>query len=502
MQDKIKAFLKKGLLLSPELLDKEVSKLEPLLLSLKDTPIVFDSFFLEHGIIPKTGWEEYEKLKVEYELGTASNEDLAKSFIRENKVNVLESYEEMNTKITIKDFVFLYNERYLALQSVLRQRQELTGSTTLRKIYQAQDNEQVSFIGIILDISLTKNNHIMLTLEDQTGTIKALANKSNKEVYSLAKDLTPDEVIGVQGTKGDKIVFINNILIPDIPLTKEFKKSPADEAAVFISDIHIGSKAFLESNFNKFIEWIKGNVGTLSQRELVKKIKYLFIIGDIVEGIGIYPEQEKDLSIRDIYEQYSVFTKYVRQIPTNIKIIICPGNHDTLRIAEPQPALPKELVPELYEMENISFVSSPSIVNISQTDAFSGFDVLLYHGFSFPYYGDAIESIRQAGGLENTDNIMVYLLKKRHLAPTHGSTQYQLGYSKDPLVIRSIPDFFVSGHIHRASTKNYKNITLLNSSCWISQTEYQEKRGLTPQPCRAIYIDLKTRESKILNFEK
>jgi len=63
-----------------------------------------------------------------------------------------------------------------------------------------------------------------------------------------------------------------------------------------------------------------------------------------------------------------------------------------------------------------------------------------------------------------------------------------------------VPDFFVSGHIHRAAIKSYRNVTLLNCSCWMSQTDYQEKRGLAPQPSRVIYVNLKTREPKMINF--
>ena len=77
-----------------------------------------------------------------------------------------------------------------------------------------------------------------------------------------------------------------------------------------------------------------------------------------------------------------------------------------------------------------------------------------------------------------------------------------MGFETDPLVIEKIPDFFVSGHIHRATVSNYRNVTLLNCSCWMSQTDYQEKRGLVPQPARAIYVDLQTRKTKILSFEK
>ncbi|MBN2368635.1 metallophosphoesterase, partial [Candidatus Woesearchaeota archaeon] len=305
----------------------------------------------------------------------------------------------------------------------------------------------------------------------------------------------------VSGAKGNGIVFINKIILPDVPLNKEFKKAEKEEAAVFIGDLHIGSKSFMRDRFEKFIEWIRGDVGTETQKEEVNKIKYLFVLGDLVDGIGIFPGQETELEQTDIFEQYKIFTEYMKKVPKHINIIIAPGNHDSLRVAEPQPPLPREMVEELYDLGNIYFVSNPSTVNISKTETFSGFDVLIYHGFSFPFYSNNIESLRQSGGLEKTENIMVYLLKKRHLAPTHGSTQNQLGYGEDPLTIKTVPDFFVTGHIHRASVKNYRNVTLLNCSCWISQTPYQEKRGLVPQPARAIYVDLSTRKTKILNFE-
>ena len=34
-----------------------------------------------------------------------------------------------------------------------------------------------------------------------------------------------------------------------------------------------------------------------SQEQIIQKINYLFISGDIIEGVGIYPSQEKDLEI-------------------------------------------------------------------------------------------------------------------------------------------------------------------------------------------------------------
>ena len=90
---------------------------------------------------------------------------------------------------------------------------------------------------------------------------------------------------------------------------------------------------FLEDNLKKFIKWIKGETGSDTQKEIAKKVKYVFIIGDLVDGCGIYPGQEDELIINDIYEQYEECAKYLKEIPQNIQIIACPGNHDAMRIA-------------------------------------------------------------------------------------------------------------------------------------------------------------------------
>jgi DNA polymerase II small subunit len=147
-------------------------------------------------------------------------------------------------------------------------------------------------------------------------------------------------------------------------------------------------------------------------------------------------------------------------------------------------------------------VSNPALVNIHAIDGFEGYNVLLYHGYSFDYYVANVDSIRNNGGYDRADLIMKFLLKRRHLAPTHTSTLYMPYADKDPLVIDTIPDFFVTGHIHKAAVAKYKNITLISGSCWQSKTDFQEKVGHHPEPSRVPAVNLATREVKILRFGK
>ena len=153
-----------------------------------------------------------------------------------------------------------------------------------------------------------------------------------------------------------------------------------------------------------------------------------------------------------------------------------------------------------WKLPNVTMVSNPAMVNIHSSEKFPGFEVLLYHGFSFIYYADQVESIRSQGGQERVDLIMEFLLKRRHLAPTHKSTLYLPDAKKDSLVIENIPDFFLSGHIHRVAASNYRNVTMLNCSCWLKTTEFQEKLGLKPQPGRALLVNLQSRKVKIMKF--
>ena len=95
---------------------------------------------------------------------------------------------------------------------------------------------------------------------------------------------------------------------------------------------------------------------------------------------------------------------------------------------------------------------------------------------------------------------MKFLLKRRHLAPTHSSTLHMPDANQDALVIDRVPDFFVAGHIHKSSVSSYRNIRMICGSCWQSKTPFQEKVGHHPEPCRVPIVNLQTRNVKILKF--
>ena len=95
---------------------------------------------------------------------------------------------------------------------------------------------------------------------------------------------------------------------------------------------------------------------------------------------------------------------------------------------------------------------------------------------------------------------MKYLLKNRHLAPSHSSNQY-FPHEEDALLIKKVPDIFLSGHTHKCGVTNYNNVLIISVSCWEAMTPYQEKFGNEPDHCKVPMLNLKTRAVKILDFE-
>ena len=190
----------------------------------------------------------------------------------------------------------------------------------------------------------------------------------------------------------------------------------------------------------------------------------------------------------------------LKKIRKDIKIIISPGNHDGVRLMEPQPLLDEKYAWPIYDLKNVLVVGYPCQINIASSYIFSVFVVLAYHGFSFPYYEYNVPHLMTKKSLNTPNKIMAYLLKNRHLAPTHSSTQY-FPSKEDSLMIKNVPDIFVAGHTHKSAISYYNNILMISVSSWEGKTPYQEKMGNEPDHCKVPMLNLKTREIKILDFE-
>lgn len=412
------------------------------------------------------------------------------------KAKVLKSWVVPSGKITVEDFTKYFQNRFIDLKGILQERNDLENLTTLNKI--SSQKQSITIIGLVSSKRVTKNKNVILELEDLTGRVSVLVSASKEELLKKVKNVVLDEVIAIKCSGNSEILFANDIIFPDAFGNR--KRIENEEYAVFISDIHVGSVKFLEENFLKFLQWINGEIGNEQQKELSKKIKYLIIVGDNVDGVGVYPGQESLLTINDIRFQYKRLAEFLGQIRKDITIFMCPGQHDASRIAEPQPAVDKEYAPELYELKNLILVSNPAFIEIGATKTAPGWKVLMYHGSSLLNFVDDIEDLRLSKAIRTPTKIVKYCLSKRHLSPQHNASDYLPLKEADPFVIKEIPDIVATGDSHRSDVSIYNNILLIASSCWQSTTPFEEKIGHEPDPCKVPILNLKTGNVNILDF--
>jgi DNA polymerase II small subunit len=396
----------------------------------------------------------------------------------QSPVTILKDITNQSTCIgEYTEFVQYFKDRYDSLAEMLR-RISARPIESIKK-RNLDTREPLSIIGMVLNIRTTANGHKLIEIEDKTGTIPVLIHKEkDKELFESAKKVLLDEVIGITGTLSPdgSLMFANRITLPDLPNIQKSRLGMKTEGkAVFISDIHVGSKTFLEDAWLRFVDWLGDD------------INYLVIAGDVVDGIGVFPNQDKELAISDIYEQYEKAAEYINAVPKHIKIIISPGNHDAVRQAEPQPRFP-ERITKMFR-NDITFVGNPAMVDI-------GAKVLIYHGRSMD---DIIASIP---GFSYADPVkpMQEMLKLRHLSPIYGGRVSIAPEHKDHFVIDMVPDILHCGHVHTVGVSRYKDVLTINSGTWQSQTQFQKRMNLQPVPARATVVDLASMEYRIMNF--
>ena len=419
------------------------------------------------GIIKIDESEKIEDAKIEFKR------NLEKIDVEYDFEVLQDSSKKSYTSGEIGDLITYFQSRYEKLSKILKQRPDLKMTTKVADIEDGQTT--LNLILMVKEIRSTKNGHKFVEFEDDTGSISILFSNKNEELFADAEKLVRDEVVGVIANKDGDFVIANQLIYPGVLRVQE---KDMDFGVVFLSDVHIGSLTFLEDAFQKFIDWINCEYGNEEQRKVAEDIKYLIIAGDIVDGIGVYPNQDKELSIKDIREQYDEAARFLGNIRSDIKIIITPGNHDASRLAEPQPAVPEEYAKSLYQLNNVEFVSNPAVVSLD------GINVLIYHGESFNELPMAIKGL----SYEKNEEMMVELLRKRHLAPIYGERTPLASELEDYLVIEHVPDIFHTGHIHINSYKKYNGIHLINSGTFQTQTEYQKIKNIEPTPAQVPII--------------
>ncbi len=396
-----------------------------------------------------------------------------------------QALENQTFKNDITDFDSYFKTRFKLLKQMLCNHVNIKpiSSKALRFM---NDGEQVCLVGIVNEKRTSKKGNSVFEMEDLDGEFKIIISQNSK-LINIEKQIIKDDIIGVVGKNlGNKIIVAEEIEYPCLT-NKPMNKSKEDLNLLITSDVHLGSNLFFENMFKNFINWINCRNVSLEEREEINKIKYMIFAGDNVDGVGIYPNQLEELNIIDIYEQYDKFYEYVSQIPEHIQILICPGNHDATRLADPQPKINKKFTKKLYGLKNVHMVGSPF------TAIIEGVNTLTYHGNSMNTFQFQLKIDPKKPELA-----MEKYLERRCLAPIYGERHISIPDENQTMIIKEEPDIFITGHIHSNGYGKIQNTLTINPGCWQDQTSYQREQGHMPTPGRVPIVKL----NKGAYFEK
>ncbi len=391
-----------------------------------------------------------------------------------------------------RDFFKLFDSRYTKTLKILSIRSE---SRQIRKIKYIKDLRNKSrfsslanenergklvdsvFVAGLIMLKRNRKNDVELVIDDTSGSIPVVCR--TRELINEASTLVLDQMLMLEispSKRNSNDFVIKDIIFPDIP-EHVSSKSGTESYVALISDLHVGSKYFMEKEFNDFLGWLS------SDDDFVRKIKFICIAGDIVDGIGVYPNQDRELIDININSQMSYAAALLQKIPKRMHVFLIPGNHDPGRRALPQSALTN--LRDFQQLENFSIIGNPSLVELNKVK------LLLFHGQSLD---DVIATVP---GLSYSKPVeaMKILLRSRHLSPIYGNRTPIAPESEDMLVIDDVPDVFHAGHVHTTQVGRYKGTLIVNSGAWQKQTKFQQTMGITPTPGICILINLATLQS-------
>jgi DNA polymerase II small subunit len=390
-------------------------------------------------------------------------------------------------KAPLEAYEALFASRYRQLERLLRGRSELPNLRPIAELGRRPDRV-ASVVVMIREVRRTPaKHHLILTGEDPSGSAEFLVVQGSPAATGT---FLVDEVVGLAlkvSEETGKIALVTAAVRPDVPAGRTPRRAGVANQVLFLSDLHIGSRSFLEGPWDRLVEFLRGKG---PRPELAERIAHVVVAGDLVDGIGIYPNQERDLAIHDIYDQYAELARRLRELPERLQVVVLPGNHDAVCPAEPQPALPatvSNLLPP-----NVHSVGNPS------TFALDGLVIEAYHGRGFD---DLIPALPGASYARPTE-VMKRMLAMRHLGPIYGGRTPLAPLARDGLVIDPLPEILVTGHAHTYGVDRYRGVLLLNASTWQAETEYQRMRNIVPVPARAALVDLATLGVETLDFSE
>ncbi|MCG2868359.1 MAG: hypothetical protein L7G90_03180, partial [Candidatus Nanopusillus sp.] len=177
--------------------------------------------------------------------------ELSVKEMKETKeINILKKFEIQKNKPDIISWISYYKQRLDKIKKILREHSEMRGIYPLNKI---PENEEVAIVGLIYDKKITEKG-VIFVIEDGNAVIKAFVSKDNENIdFKVVKDIPLDSVIGLVGTYKNRMFFVNNVILPDVPIRKPKTFGEDDVYILFTGDWQIGNKYTFYDLFDRFL---------------------------------------------------------------------------------------------------------------------------------------------------------------------------------------------------------------------------------------------------------
>ena len=382
--------------------------------------------------------------------------------------------EKITSAEGVEGYGALFASRFNKLRQIMSDRPESKKVKDIESVKSITKNDDELYVWGLVTDRKSDRNITKITVEDPTSSMEIVVFEG--DLKDAADTLLMDQfaMFKIVPAKNGGF-FAKDIILPDIS-EHTTNRSKTETYAVFLSDLHVGSKFFMEEELSEFIRWIS------SADPIARKIRFVVIGGDLIDGVGVFPGQDKVLDQLTTEDQLQKTFEVLDKIPKHIKVFLISGNHDAGRKALPQPAIPKMYNSELWDRENFFMLGNPSMVSLN------GVKVLMYHGQSI----DDVVRTTPGVSYDKPAAVMRHFLKARHMSPIYGSRTPIAPETEDMMVIDDVPDIFHSGHVHFVGLDMYKGVLIVNSGAWQRQTDFQESVGITPTPGMAIIVNLQT----------
>jgi DNA polymerase II small subunit len=387
-----------------------------------------------------------------------------------NSVKILKDFDNNGKKIANSDFVDYFRRRFEVIRDLLLAR-GFDNLISIRRL--GESNVVCSVIGMVYAKRITKNRNLLLEVEDLGGRVVILVNRDNRELFECGMRLKEDDILAFRCSGSAKMLFASEFIFPD-SYKREEEFGNDDSWVGFLGDFHVGSRGFLEGELRRFVSWVNGEVGDERSREIARKLKCLVIVGDLVEGVGVYPGQERDLRIKSVRMQYDKLSEILIDLRDDVEVVVLPGLHDAVWLGQPQPGLDRKWVGKLADLKNLRFVSNPCVFE------FGGLRFFVNYGVNRV---DNLNDVLSRG-------VLPFVYGEGDFVPLDG----------EDLVLNDGVDIFVYGGSHRSGVCEVGGVLGVWTSCWVGKSDFDMRCGLDVDNSRVPILNLRSREVKVLDF--